>query len=624
MNWFYNLVKTYDNVSQTAGIPDNKGNVLLPPNCMTKKTDIKVIIDGEGRFRDAENKNEEIVILCTEESQNRTSGICPHPLHEELSYLCFEDNKKKAYFNQLEQWKDYHPKVKAVYVYLNNNTLLDDLRSRNITVDIAELSPYKKDGGRKSEKELQDEIYKQFVCFSVEIPGDFTPNLWEDLPVTEAWQKFLNDNFSMINNLCYVTGEMEPIATLHPKGINTFTNGAKLISCNDYQNYTFRGRFTKPEQANSISAVASQKAHAMLKYLITTQGYKCDTQAIVAWAVDTGEAALDPFASSDELYGLVESERQQTETELVTKAKGILAIDYAKKLKNALEGFGDAEKLRSTTRHIAVIAEDAITKNSGRMSITFYQDLPENQYIDSIIIWHNECCWWFRENNKEFISAPSADKIIEVVYGELKGESYIKVKKQARQRILHNIVCGEHMDYGWVNAAVNRVSNPLSFTKKDGGWDKPEWDKAISIACAIVRKYYIDKKEEIPLELDELKDRSFLYGRLIAIADRIETHARYLQCGKDDQNKTSTNAIRYMPAFTAKPFSTWNIIYKQLNPYIQRLNGAEGYQRLIDDILSKFTYEEYISDKSLDGKYLLGYSLQRREFNKNNDQEEKK
>ena len=79
-----------------------------------------------------------------------------------------------------------------------------------------------------------------------------------------------------------------------------------------------------------------------------------------------------------------------------------------------------------------------------------------------------------------------------------------------------------------------------------------------------------------------------------------------------------------MPAFTAKPYSTWNIIYKQLNPYIQRLNGAEGYQRLIDDILSKFTYEEYISDKSLDGKYLLGYSLQRREFNKNNDQEEKK
>jgi CRISPR-associated protein Csd1 len=124
------------------------------------------------------------------------------------------------------------------------------------------------------------------------------------------------------------------------------------------------------------------------------------------------------------------------------------------------------------------------------------------------------------------------------------------------------------------------------------------------------------------LELDTgCHDRDYLYGRLLALADKIESHARFLQVGKDDTEKRPTNAVRYMSAFAAKPFSTWPIIYKQLNPYIQRLNGAEGYQRQIDEIIGLCDFNEFTRDKSLNGKYLIGYSLQRRALNQKNKEE---
>jgi hypothetical protein len=57
---------------------------------------------------------------------------------------------------------------------------------------------------------------------------------------------------------------------------------------------------------------------------------------------------------------------------------------------------------------------------------------------------------------------------------------------------------------------------------------------------------------------------------------------------------------------------------------MQRLNGGGWYQTQIDEITSKFvSIDELESDKPLSAKYLLGYSLQRIELNKNNKEKNK-
>jgi CRISPR-associated protein Csd1 len=103
----------------------------------------------------------------------------------------------------------------------------------------------------------------------------------------------------------------------------------------------------------------------------------------------------------------------------------------------------------------------------------------------------------------------------------------------------------------------------------------------------------------------------------------LESHARYLQTGKGETEKRPTNAVRYMQRFAVKPYSTWPQIYALLNPYIQTLNGAEGYQRKIDDIMALLSEcEGWASDKPLGGKYLMGYSLQRIALSSKKDSDE--
>jgi CRISPR-associated protein Csd1 len=599
MSWFSNLAKTYENISHIVGIPNADGIALLPPEHMIAKTDIRIVIDGNGNFRRAEKYEHPIMIPCTEKSNgSRTRAPVPHPLHDQIGYLSLNKEKRDLYLSQIAKWSVFHPKVNAVYEYIKNNTLIEDLNTCKIKI--------KADG-------------KQFVCFSVEILDDLTPNLWQDNSVAKAWQQYCEQQYGK-KVLCYVRGEMDTSRTSHPKGINpNKTYGAKLISSDDDKNYTYRGRFTEAKQANAIGVKASHQAHAMLTYLIATQEYKCGSQAIVAWVLEDGGTLPSPFEDSLGIYG----EAVKTEREMLIEAQGELGYDYAKSLSSALIGKGNAQKLNNSNRQVAVLAVDAAT--TGRMGVTFYQSLSENEYIERIVKWHEDCRWHFRYKGKDYISAPSVDRIIAAVYGEPKGEGYAKIKKQARERILSIILNGEKLDRVWVNAAVNRVSNPFSYDKLDGGWDFYKWETATNVACAIARKYYLDKKEVFALELDKTyDDRDYLYGRLLAIADKIESYARYLQHGKNDTEKRPTNAVRYMSAFAAKPFRTWNLINDQLNPYKQRLNGAEWYQRLIDEIMSLFKDGEYENDKPLNGKYLMGYSLQRIALKVKKNEEEMK
>jgi len=581
-----------------VGIPDEKGNILLPPGHMAANTDICVTIDGEGNFRHADESKLNIIIPCTEDSSSRAGKVeYPHPLHEQIGYLALDKKKRAAYLSQLEKWRPYHEKVEAVYRYISGGSLINDLQSSGVKTDDPKL----------------------FIRFSVETSlDDFDSNLWKDDAVAMAWQSYCDQTEPEDKALCYATGGYALTRTKHPKGINPSVNSAKLISCNDSTNYTFRGRFAKPEQANAISALASHQAHAVLRYLIATQGHKCDSQAIVAWAIDDGSAAPNLLSDSLGLYLVAE----QTDLEKVIQAQAdVVDIDFAKKLRNAISGMGDAAKLRGGNRHIAVIAVDAAT--TGRMAITFYKDLLENEYIDRVAAWHETCCWWFRGKGVDYISAPSSDRIIAAVYGEPKGENYDKIKKQSRERLLHCILNGERVDTGWLTAAVARVSNPFSYSKQDGGWDMYRWGTAVSVTCAVARKHYTDRKEKISLVLDKTcNDRSYLYGRLLALAEKVESHARYLQTGGNDTDKRPTNALRYMTAFAAKPFRTWALIYNQLGPYLQRLDGGEWYRQQIDEIMATFQEGEYECEKSLDGKYLMGYSLQRRALNNKNDREE--
>lgn len=197
----------------------------------------------------------------------------------------------------------------------------------------------------------------------------------------------------------------------------------------------------------------------------------------------------------------------------------------------------------------------------------------------------------------------------------------ISLSKNFSEQLVHCIFDGERIPSSMVIAALNRASNPFAFenTGAKSNHDRwRDWECVLGATCALIKRYYYDyKKEEFAVELEtERRDRDYLYGRLLAVADRIEASARYKQ-GKTKDDERSTNAVRYMTVFSQRPFRTWNMLFtQQLNPYIQQLNGAGWYLNIIGDIKRLFESGAFESDASLDGRYLLGFFAQRQELRK--------
>jgi CRISPR-associated protein Csd1 len=117
------------------------------------------------------------------------------------------------------------------------------------------------------------------------------------------------------------------------------------------------------------------------------------------------------------------------------------------------------------------------------------------------------------------------------------------------------------------------------------------------------------------MSLEEGRDsRDYLYGRLLAVADVIESTA--LAIAKENRD---TNAARLMQRFSERPFSTWPIIENSLKPYMDRIYAKIpglllGYREVLDTIHDLFKSDNYNIDAPLDGEYLLGYHCQRSWF----------
>ena len=113
------------------------------------------------------------------------------------------------------------------------------------------------------------------------------------------------------------------------------------------------------------------------------------------------------------------------------------------------------------------------------------------------------------------------------------------------------------------------------------------------------------------MSLDETKtDRSYLFGRMLAVADFVE-RSTY---DWSDKKSRVTNAMQYMERFASQPASTWKNIQIRLRPYEQKMGKYSDENRLlINEIADKFCYNDY-SDAPLDGKFLLGFYCQQRQL----------
>lgn len=650
MNWIQSLYETYENCQNMIGVVEDETQVPLLPIChTTQKAQIEITLDAKGKFRRARvvDKDEaRTIIPCTEKSAGRTSGEAAHPLCDKLQYLAADYKKyggeKKHYFvSYMELLSDWvnsgaPAKVHAIYEYVQKGNVIGDLvasrilfanekrklytqrpfeKGKNTSLDIFDLLP-----GRTDQKtgKLTSWQADAFVRWRVE-GSDETAEVWKSPEVIQSWVDYYSAK-KQTKSLCYVTGEESFTADQHPAKIRNDADKAKLIASgksasskgkitiDDGCGFTFLGRFTYPDQAATVGFEATQKAHSTFRWLMSRQGYVLMEKegkglpkpglSVVAWAVSGAKVPQPTEDTYDSFYKDLDAENDQLPVDTAQD----VGIRLKKKIAGYRQEIGERED-------VVVMAVDSATP--GRLSIVYYRALKGSEFLERIENWHETCAWRHTyhpikvqdEKGKTktlyipFIGAPAPADIAEAAYGSRVDD---KLKKATVKRLLPCIVDGQPIPRDLAESVIRRASNRA-------GLSGYEWSKALTIACALYRKYKYGK-ENFDMSLDETrKTRDYLFGRLLAIADVLEERTL-----SEAEKKRPTNATRYMQQFSQRPFSTWKQIHELLTPYFMRQgDNASYYKWLIAQVEDLFTPEDFITNKPLTGEYLLGYYCQR-------------
>jgi len=631
MSWINELYKTYENcygIEEAIPVDGKRAKKpLLPPFHTLQNSHIEIRIDGYGNFIDAiliENKNEqEIIIPCTEKSSSRTSGEEPHPLCDKIQY-CAKDylGNKKSYFisysRQLEKWSNSdfsHPMVKVINEYVKKGTLYNDI--------IGTGKQFGKPG---------EDLADLLIRWKVEIFGENEIRCWKNQTLFKSWQLF-SESQESVEDICMVTGHKKSIALNHPKRIRNSGDGAKLISSNDKSGFTFLGRFMLNDvelngknekiavQSASVSAEVSQKAHSALRWLIDRQSFRNGDQVIVSWAV-SGQETPDLLSDTHSIFDETDEEKINDVNKLSYHEAG---QTFSRKLSKKIAGY--KAELKDSSKIVVMGLDSA---GPGRVSITYYRELSNSEFLERIEKWHTQMAWYFLEffqdttdkkkkHSGYLVIAPAPRTIAEACYGKRLDD---KLKKSTIERLLPCIVDGRQVPIDLVDSAVKRASNKI-------GMEYWEWERTLSIACALYRCHSIRNSNktninEYTMALEnERADRDYLYGRLLAVAEHIEEAALYAA-----NEKRETSAARLMQRFADYPFPTWRNIESALVPYKSRLHvNRPGtlfkMKNLLDEVHAKFLPGDFEKEGRLSGAYLLGYHCQRLDFAPKRNKEEK-
>ncbi len=601
MSWIEKLYQTYENCADRT---ESGGSPLWPLSHIVKKVHIEVAIDATGNFRRARKLGRlesPTLIPASEDSAGRTSGIASHPLCEELSY-CAADlpdanpARQKEYIELLQQWCDSpfsHPKIKSIHAYIAKGSVWSDLNREKVF-------PVSTEDARGNKTKVADD--KVFLRWVVEDAQDPCSATWDDKTLIAAWVQF-DAQQNGRTGFCMVTGKSARITQSHPRFLRRAGDGAKLISANDFDGYTFRGHFTDQKkdyenQACSVAFEVSQKAHSALRWLIARQSYHdmASGQVFVAWAVG-GQEIPDPWADSAALF-TDEHDADSTKSASVISEPGAVGQAFALRLRSAIAGY----RVRlDDTEDIVVMGLDSATP--GRMAITFYRELKGSEFLERIEAWHEGNAWPQNfDKDSKFVGVPSPRDIAETAYGRrIDG----KLRKATVERLIPCIIDGTHLPRDLVDSCVRRAINRV-------GMEHWEWEKCLGIACALYKGFHQERGYQMALE-ESRKTRDYLYGRLLALADNIESYA----LTKSESNRDTT-AARLMQRFADRPFSTWRNIELALTPYKSRLRAFEkgaGFlwkrEQLLDEIQCHFLSNDFTSDNALSAEFLLGYHCQR-------------
>ncbi|MGT2844368.1 type I-C CRISPR-associated protein Cas8c/Csd1 [Streptococcus hongkongensis] len=613
MDFFTSLLKAYKSAEKEGYVdnPAKSGPVLLPIYHTSLKSNGKNVIaiklDKSGEVISAEflGDKEVIVFPVTSDSVARSGkNPAPHPLVDKFSYFVSEVNQDQydTYHKQLDNWVIACPlgEVRNYLKLIQDAILQADFSEKIIKALMTE--PYQRDGlvltyDLEAKKPRTLDLSACFLEFSiVDFIGYRTVSVTSFTDLHQAYIDYV-ESYQEDLVLCNISGQKEVLATKH-RGL---IGNAKLISVSN-NSETYKGRFKERDDVFTVGNQTSEKIHLMAKYFLenaNTHTWLGGGQHLINWFSDdlTNESQLTVSSPITSLFNYEDNEDEKTEFSITQVNKDIGSSFIRGKKK-----FSDA------SNYYAAILNKT---NDGRIALKYFRQLKASRLLENLEQWQERYSWERRRKDGIYDDyTPSLMQIILVAYGvdrdrflELDNENF---KSDQFQKLVTNLIDGKTIPFSIIKKLEENIKQRQKYTK--------HWYQVQQVSLGILHK---QNEEEFSPMLDHTnQNRSYLFGRLLAIFELIET-LRYKLDGGDSGR--ITNAERYWTAYTSQPTKLMMLLENKIKPYEEtlKLNSKGSWSKLnkekeeIMQLLTPFLETESI-EKPLDYRFMFGYYAEKK------------
>lgn len=463
-------------------------------------------------------------------------------------------------------------------------------------------------------KENLDEIYKGAVFIFRYYGKEDVHNV---PMVKEAWMEFKSKSSESPAQQCLVTGELAPIAILHPaiKGLYKGQSmGNRLVSYNEsaYESYN-----TSKEKRQGLNGPVSEYAAfaygTALNALLADEGHKLimGETTVVFWAETTAPIYHDMFSL------FLDCSQLYTKDE---KKKTVRSIAAERTVRTVLEKISQGK-----TADVDEVYKEAIDKNirfyvlgmspnKARISARFFLKGSFGSFVGKIEQ-HYEDLSIQKQFDTDMTSVP-VWKILGETLTKVSDDRAVSTYLSAS--LMRAVLLGEDYPNSLYQTILLRIHAEQDIN----------YYKASVIKACLVRKIRRSGintyKEVLALSLNEnSNNRAYLLGRLFAVLEKVQKDA--------NPNVKSTIRNKYFSSASTTPSSTFPILLSLAQHHVLKSDYSIYYDKMIGEIMGKLDIDNDPFPKSLSldeqGIFYLGFYHQRNLFfmgkgSKANDQED--
>ncbi len=572
--------------SRLAADPDYE---IAPPGFSPQKIGFRIVIKVDGtlfdiqdaRTPDENGKMQNIVMLVPGESKPSGSGLNPCTLWDNSAYLLgYKKPDKDPQKAEKEAARALETFAECTKHHLAIEREINDPHFSAVCRFMEQWDPV-----RITEFPIVNDLGTGFGIFQIQ--GEKKP-VHESAAVQDWWMRSQSTGVPGDIAQCLLTGEILPIARLHPK-IKSVTgaqsSGASLVSFNAsaYESYGKSQSYNAPVSEtsafcygtalNSLLAGPKSSKHR-IRIGDTTTVFWTEKPSIVE------DCFADIFAGGSQATEEVQDE---------TKRGQLQRILEAIRSGGKYQELGESGE---TQFHILGLAP-----NAARISIRFYHGSKVDDLLAKLHDHHRclEIVRQFTEQTGSRFPDPEFPALWQIIRETARAAD--EIPPLLGGALARAIIEGTPYPEGLFSAIIRRIHADRTIN----------YLRAATLKAVLTRNHKLD----IPIMLDtENTDPAYLLGRLFAALEKTQEDAL--------GNVNAGIRDRFYSAASSTPASVFPRLLRTYQHHLSKLNGGAkvNRERMVQEIVASVDASGFPNQFALkkQGIFAIGYYHQRKDF----------